>query len=97
MRVAVFLEHINLTPLNKNTVQAFIFNIEDDVITGVGKEIIVINNPDYLCLWITSKKIEELYSFELDETTKKQLRQIRITPKPLKGLKDNPLFSMLIS
>lgn len=96
MRIAVFLHNDNLKVLNKDAVQAFTFDVNNDLIISIGQETLITSNLNSVSLWLLNKSIEEIYITTINSTTKCYLERIGITVRSMDELKDNPILKSFV-
>ena len=96
MRIAVFLHNDNLKVLNKDAVQAFAFDVNNDLIISIGQETLITSNLNSVSLWLLNKSIEEIYITTINNTAKCYLERIGITVRSMDELKDNPILKSFV-
>lgn len=92
MKIAIFLKYDNCAVLDDNIIKAYVFNVEDELITSVGNEILMLKDVNYLMLWVVEKQIQTIYANETDPEWKRVLHNIGVEAKPMSSLKDHPLL-----
>lgn len=95
MRIAVFLNSINYKEINDGVKVVFLFDVDQDVITAIGKQLIVIYNLSYLITWLLGKGVETAYIPAPDKLLKREIERTGIAVESLEKIKDNPLLSSL--
>ncbi|MDL2290463.1 hypothetical protein LJB95_03565 [Paludibacteraceae bacterium OttesenSCG-928-F17] len=96
MKIAVFLKYDNCAILDDDVVKAYIFNVEDELITSVGNEIILLKNVNYLMLLVVEKQINCIYSNDINDDIKSLLNNIGVDLKPMNSLKEHPILKSFL-
>ncbi len=94
MRIAILLENENF--IGGTMVQAYAFNVEDDVITSFAEELLAVNNIYYLVCWLLGKNIKEIFVKRCDERLKDYLKKIDVSVRTLDEIKDNPILKKFV-
>ncbi len=95
MRIAIFLQNENF--LDESMIQAYAFNIQNNVITSISEELLSLRNIKYLLSWLLAKNIDIIYMNNyVTEEVKSGCKRINIRIKSLKELKYNPLLSKFL-
>ncbi|MDL2290253.1 hypothetical protein LJB95_02485 [Paludibacteraceae bacterium OttesenSCG-928-F17] len=93
MNIAIFLKNLNFEVLDDSIVEAFIFKLDDGVITGLGNEMLHIRNFDFLLSWLTNKRVAVLYLEEITDDFKTKVEGVGVKIKYISELKDHPLLT----
>ncbi len=96
MKIAVFLKNENFEYLDDHIIQIYTFNIENNLITSIGSELVTIKNLNHILLWLLSKNIEEIYLKNPNNELKSYFEKTGITVKSIEEIKDNPLLKSFL-
>lgn len=96
MIIAVFLDDVHMQEIS-SLKHIFLFNIEEELITAVGEELMRINDINYICLWLLVKRTEEVYCDSFSEAEIHLLERAGMITKPVDEIRNNPvLHAMLV-
>lgn len=96
MRIAIVLDNVYLAESNRNIKLIVLFDIVDDLVVAVDKDILSMTDINYLCLWLLAKKVVKLYCDGINETGKNFLEKAGIEVYPLDNIRDHPLLQALM-
>jgi len=96
MKVAMFVRDEKMRALNTEAMQAIIFHIDNDLITGVEHEHLFCRNLNYISLWLINKQINEIYIREADDKIRDYFKKMDIIVKTHEDISDNPLFKAFL-
>lgn len=94
MKIAILLENENFP--DESIVQAYVFNVENEVITSVSDELLSLRNMQYLMCWLLSKNIQQIFMKKPDRKLIKYLTDKDIVVRLLNEIKDNPLLGSFL-
>ena len=95
MRIAVFLNSINYKEINDGVKVVFLFDVDEELITAIGEQLIIIYNLSYLITWLLGKGVEKVYMPTPDKLLRGVIERTGIIVESLEKIKDNPLLSSL--
>jgi len=95
MRIAVFLDNINFKDLDNGLKTVLLFDIDETIVTAVGRYLLHIYNLNYLATWLLGKRVEIAYIQNPDKDIQKFIDYTGIQVKPLDEIKENPLLESL--
>lgn len=95
MRIAVFLNSINYKEINDGVKVVFLFDVDENLVTAIGEQLMVIYNLSYLITWLLGKGVEKIYISNPDKHLKKEIECAGITVESLEKIRDNPLLDSL--
>ena len=96
MTIAVFIKDIYLSRIIGRSKHVFIFEIENEIITAVGEELMKIKDINYICLWLLGKKIGVIYSDDFSKKEQLTLKRAGIIVRSLNDIKNNPILEALL-
>lgn len=73
-----------------------LFEVDADLITAVGEDIISLANISYLCLWLLGKRAKKLYCNGIGRAEKQLLQRAGIAVYPLKEIRNHPMLKALL-
>lgn len=95
MRIAIFLNSINYKEINDGIKAVFLFDVDENVVTAKGEQLMLIYNLNYLITWLLGKEVRKIYLPTSDKHLKKEIERTGIIVETLEKIKDNPLLSSL--
>ena len=93
---AAFLNDIHLSETRKEIRRVFLFEVEEQLIIAVGEELMRINDINYVCLWLLSKRVEEVYGDHFTVADKKILRKAGINVRPIAEVSSHPVLKAML-
>lgn len=96
MIIAIFLDNIYSRKMIEGLLYAFLFRVENDQIKAIGEELIKIQNINYICLWLTTKKVQEIYCDRFTDTDQKLIRRMGIKIKNTEDIIHNPILQAML-
>jgi len=96
MRLVVILGDILMSGLNRKVKRAFLFDAHDNKITAVGEELILINDINYVCLWLLGKQVNVVYYDDFSNEEKDLLERVGIIVRPTDDMDDNEILKGML-
>jgi len=96
MRIAVLLDEICLSQIRKDIKIGFLFEMDETVVTAVDREMINVNDIQYICLWMLGKQVKTVYYDYFTEPEKELIGKAGIGIRPLNEIRNNPIFRAML-
>lgn len=97
MKIVIFLNNDSLGCIfNQENLQAVIFSLENEKVTGVENEKLINIDINYITLWCLSKKIKEIYTKEITHDEREIFHKLDINIKTLDELENDYLYNTFI-
>lgn len=96
MRIAVIIDDINSRELTNDLKHLFLFEVDNQLITALGEEIVSMEQKDYIYLWLLAKDVKKLYINELKIEMKNLIHKLNLEIYPLNNIKDHPFLEALL-
>lgn len=96
MRIAIVLDNIYLAETESRLKKIILFEADADLVTAIDEDLISLSDTDYLCLWLLSKRIVELYCNGLADREKAFIQKTGIEVFPLERIRAHPILQALL-
>lgn len=97
MKVAMLINSERLKTLSKDFLRAYIFEVENDMVTGVESEYISQKDVNHISLWLLSRRIEIVYVDQIEEKYAIYAQKLNIQVRTFKDLKNNTILKAFLS
>lgn len=92
MKVAIFVRDDKMKRLNINAMHVLIFNLENDKIIGMEDDYLYKKDPNYISLWLITRKIRIIYVQDIDNASRNYFKSIGIAVKTLEDISNDHIF-----
>lgn len=96
MRIAVFLENINLSTISKDIMEVFLFDVEKGLVIAIGESTFHLRKQDYIIVWLLGKKVERVYLNLPDDKLATKMNRAGIEVSPLDSIRETPILKALL-
>jgi len=96
MIIATFLDNIYNKKMLEGILYAFLFRIENGQIKAIGEELIKTHNINYICLWLITKEVQEIYYDYFADKEKILIQRIGIKIKRTEDIIHNPVLQAML-
>lgn len=96
MRIAIIIDNIYLKESGSMTKKIMLFDIEDEWVTAVDKDLISLSDLNYLFLWLLGKGVNRLYCEEITGVDKVFLEKGGLELRAFEEIRDHPILQALL-
>lgn len=96
MRIAVFLDDIHITQIREDVKYAFLFEVDQKLIKAIGKELVKVDDINYICLWLLGRRVKAVYYDHFSGQEKSLLGKINISVEPTDKIRGNPVLQAML-